>query len=251
MRLGRIASLFSRGGTPPLVVWQRAPALRIVLYTMGVLIALLAFYIVYELGRYNAGYDRQAAAQQRTELAVQIEHLEKSNREMRTRLAEADTIRVGRAREQAQVARDMGDLQAQIGRQSQELAFYRGVVAQTATALGVKIEQLRVSAGARANEYTVHMALVRSGRAETEAAGTVQMSLDGTVAGAARTLDLAALTAGRQRELRFGFRYFQDFDQDVTLPAGFKPDHLAVEVQSSRKDTAPLSQTFLWTVERE
>jgi hypothetical protein len=93
------------------------------------------------------------------------------------------------------------------------------------------------------------MALVRSGRADTEASGTLQMSLDGTVAGVARTLDLAALTGGKQRELRFGFRYFQDFDQELTLPAGFKPEHLAVEVHSSRKDTAPLSQTFLWTVE--
>jgi hypothetical protein len=249
VRFGSLAAIFSRSATPPLVVWQRSPALRIVLATLGALIGLLAFYIVYELGRYNAGYDRQAALQQRTELAVQIEHLEKSNREMRTKLAEADTIRVGRAREQAQVARDMGDLQAQVGRQSQELAFYRGVVAQAATALGVKIEQLRISAGARPNEYTVHMALVRSGRAESEASGTVQMSLDGTLAGAARTLDLAALTAGRQHEVRFGFRYFQDLAQDVSLPAGFKPDHLAVEVHSSRKDTAPLSQTFLWTVE--
>jgi len=249
VRLGFIASIFSRSTTPPLVVWRRAPALRITLYSLGVLIALLAFYIVYELGRYNAGYDRQAAAQQRGELAVQIEHLEKANREMRTKLAEADTIRVGRAREQAQVARDIGELQAQVGRQSQELAFYRGVVAQSATALGVKIEQLRISAGARPNEYTVRMALVRSGRAESEASGTVQMSLDGTLGGAARTLDLAALTGGRQREVRFGFRYFQDFAQDLTLPPGFKPDHLAVAVQSSRKDVAPLSQTFLWTVE--
>jgi hypothetical protein len=247
--LRRVASIFSAAGAPPLVVWQRAPALRVALYFMGVVIFVLAFYIVYELGRYNAGFDRQAAAQQRTELAVQIEHLERSNREMRTKLAEADTIRAGRAREQAQVARDLGDLQAQVGRQSQELAFYRGVVAQAATALGVKIEQLRVAAAARPNQFTVHMALVRSGRADTEASGTLQMSLDGTVAGVARTLDLAALTGGKQRELRFGFRYFQDFDQELTLPAGFKPEHLAVEVHSSRKDTAPLSQTFLWTVE--
>jgi hypothetical protein len=120
VRLRRIASLFSRNGaSPPQVVWQRAPALQIALYALGALIGLLAFYIVYEFGRYNAGYDRQAAAQQRTELVVQIEHLEKSNREMRTRLAEADTIRVGRAREQERVARDIGDLQAQVGRQSQ------------------------------------------------------------------------------------------------------------------------------------
>jgi len=249
VRLGRLASIFSGSGTPPLVVRQLAPALRGALYSLGALIVLLAFYIVYELGRYNAGYDRQAAAQQRTELMVQIEQLEKSDREIRTRLAELDTIRVGRAREQAQVARDMGDLQAQVERQSKQLAFYRGVVAQTATTLDVKIEQLRVFAGARPNEYTVHVALVRSGRADTQASGTLQMTLDGTLAGAARALDLTALTGGSQRDVRFGFRYFQDLEQELTLPAGFKPEQLAVEVQSSRKDVKPLSQTFLWTVE--
>jgi hypothetical protein len=249
VHLGRIASIFSRSGTRPLVVRQYAPALRKLLYGLGALIALLAFYIVYELGRYNAGYDRQAAAQQRTELQAQIEHLDKSNREMRTRLAELDTIRVGRAREQAQIARDMGDLQAQVDRQSQELAFYRGVVAQGAATLGVRIGQLRISTAQRPNEYTVHLALQRSGRPDADASGTMQMSLDGTAAGVARTLDLAALTGGRQRELRFGFRYFQDVDQVLTLPAGFKPEHLVVEVQSSRKDAAPLSQTFLWTVD--
>ncbi len=96
------------------------------------LIGLFALYVVYELGRYNAGYDRQAVAQQRTELEVQIEHLEKADRELRTQLAEADTITAGRAHEQAEVARTIGDLQAQVARQSQELAFYRGVVAQNA-----------------------------------------------------------------------------------------------------------------------
>ena len=67
--------------------------------------------------------------------------------------------------------------------------------------------------------------------------------------GAARTLDLAALTGGRVRELRYNFRYLENFDQELTVPLAFKPEQLAVEVQSSRRELAPLSQTFLWTVE--
>jgi hypothetical protein len=156
---------------------------------------------------------------------------------------------VGRAREQAEVARTMGDLQAQVARQSQELAFYRGVVAQGATTVGVKIEQLRITAGQRPATYIVHMALVRSGRADSAATGSVQLSLDGTVAEGARTLDLATLTAGRQRELRYNFHYLESFDQELTVPLSFKPERLNVEVSSGRRDVAPLSQTFLWSVE--
>ena len=113
----------------------------------ALLVGLFALYVVYELGRYNAGYDRQAVAQQRTELEVQIEHLEKDESRAAHEGCGADTIRVGRAREQAEVARAMGELQAQVARQSQELAFYRGVVAQRAAGIGVKIEQLRITRG--------------------------------------------------------------------------------------------------------
>jgi hypothetical protein len=233
----------------PLVVRQRAPALRTALVVAAVLVALFALYVVYELGRYDAGYDRQAAAQQRTALEVRVEHLEKDNRELRTRLAEADTIRAGRAREQAEVARAMGELQAQVARQSQELAFYRGVVAQNANTLGVKIEQLRITTGKRPATFIVHMSLVRSGRADNSVSGTVHLSLDGSYDGSARSLDLAALSGGQMHELRYNFRYLQNFDQELAVPLAFKPEQLVVEVQSGRHDVAPLSQTFLWSVE--
>jgi hypothetical protein len=233
----------------PLVVRQRAPALRRALLAGAILVALFALYVFYELGRYNAGYDRQAVALQRTALEVRIEHLETDNRELRTRLAEEDTVRAGRAREQAEVARAMGDLQAQVARQSQELAFYRGVVAQNANTLGVKIEQLRITAGQRPATFIVHMSLVRSGRADNAVSGAVHLSLDGSYDGHARSLDLAALSGGQLRELRYNFRYLQNFDQELALPLAFKPEQLVVEVQSGRHDVAPLSQTFLWTVE--
>jgi hypothetical protein len=49
--------------------------------------------------------------------------------------------------------------------------------------------------------------------------------------------------------VRYNFRYFQNIDQELLVPAGFKPEQLSVEVSSNKKDIAPVSQTFLWTVE--
>jgi hypothetical protein len=247
--LRALASLLGRSAGAPLVVRQRAPLLRNALFVATVLIGVFALYVVYELGRYNAGYDRQAVAQKRTELEVRIEHLEKDRRQLRTQLAEAETVRAGRAQEQAEVARAMGDLQAQVARQSQELAFYRGVVAQGAATIGIKIEQLRIVAGTRPATFIVHLSLVRSGRSDTDASGTLSLSLDGSVDGAARTLDLASLTGGRVRELRYSFRYLENFDQELGVPLAFKPEQLAIELHSSRHELAPLSQTFLWNVE--
>jgi hypothetical protein len=247
--LRRLASLIGRKDGTPQVVRARAPALRTALLIAALLIGLFAVYVVYEFGRYNAGYDRQAVAQQRTELEVKIEHLEKDNREMRTQLAELDTFRVGRAREQAELAKSMGELQAQVAQQSQELAFYRGVVAQGAASIGIKIEQVRITATEHPGVFSVHLSLLRSGRADTDALGSLLLGLDGAANGEAKSLDFAALTGGRTHELHYNFRYFQDFDQELTLPATFKPEQLLMELHSSKKDVPPLSQSFLWTVE--
>jgi len=247
--LRRLASLIGRKDGTPQVVRARAPALRTTLFIAALLIGLFAVYVVYEFGRYNAGYDRQAVAQQRTELEVKIEHLEKDNREMRTQLAELDTFRVGRAREQAELAKSMGELQAQVAQQSQELAFYRGVVAQGAASIGIKIEQVRITATEHPGVFSVHLSLLRSGRADTDALGSLLLGLDGAANGEAKSLDFAALTGGRTHELHYNFRYFQDFDQELTLPSTFKPEQLVMELHSSKKDVPPLSQSFLWTIE--
>jgi len=244
-----LTAILARRDAAPLVVRPRAPLVRRTVRAAALLIGVFALYVVYELGRYNAGYDRQAVAQQRTELQVQIEHLEKADRELRTKVAEADTITAGRAHEQAEQARAIGDLQAQVARQSQELAFYRGVVAQTAASIGVKIEQLHITAGAKSGTFRVHLSLVRAGRPDALTSGTVHFTLLGSSAAGARSLDLAALTAGRQHELRYDLRYLESLDQELTVPAAFRPEQLDVELQSSRRDIAPISQTFLWTVE--
>jgi hypothetical protein len=244
-----LTAILARSDAAPRVVRPRAPLVLRTVRGAALLIGVFALYVVYELGRYNAGYDRQAVAQQRTELEVQIEHLERADRELRTKLAEADTITAGRAHEQAEEARAIGELQAQVARQSQELAFYRGVVAQTAASIGVKIEQLHITAGAKPGTFQVHLSLVRAGRPDALASGTVHFTLLGSSAQGARSLDLAALTAGRQHELRYDLRYLESLDQELAVPAAFRPEQLDVELQSSRRDIAPLSQTFLWTVE--
>ena len=240
----------SSDGRPNLVIRAHSPARRFTIIGVIGLIAAFAMYIVYELGRFNAGYDRLEVAQQRTELEVEIERLGKSNRELRTQLAELDTIRIGRAREQAEVTRTIGDLQAQVARQTQELAFYRGIVAQGAAAVGVKVQQLHIGPGARAQHFMVHISLVRSVRPDSVAVGSIALSVDGSTAdGKSTTLDLPALTPTRLKELPFNFRYFENLDQDVALPAGFTPEKMAGEVRSNKKDVAPASQSFPWTVD--
>ena len=228
-----------------------APVRRIALGVVGGFLATFALYVIYELGRYDAGYDRLAVAQQRAELEVAIDKLKDEKHELNLRLAEIDTQRIGWAREQAEVSHTIGDLQAKVARQAQDLAFYRGVGSQAApaAALGVTIQQLRIGATAQAAHFRVHLTLVRSVRADDVANGAALLEVEGESQGRESNLGLAALTAGAQREIPYSFRYYQNLDQEITIPPGLRPERLSIEVRSNKKGIAPLSQTFLWNVD--
>jgi hypothetical protein len=232
-----------------LVVRRHEPVRRVLLWSIAAVLALFAMYIVYEFGRFNAGYDRLSVAQERTEYQVQIERLERTTRDLRTQLAELDTMRVGRARERAELSRSIGELQAQVARQTQELAFYRGVVAPSEATLGVKIQQLRITATDHPDHYRVRMTMLQSARPDEAVVGTLALTLDGEAGGNEASLDFAALTAGKLHEQSLNFRYFESYDQEIIVPGAFRPERLTVEVRSARKGVAPLTQSFLWRVD--
>src|SRR3569832_1072334 len=118
--MSAMARVSSPRASSNLVVRTHAPMRRVLTVIAHTLLAAYALYVVYELGRYDAGYDRLAVSQERAEHEVNLDRLEKANRELRSRLAELDTIRGGRAEEQAAVSKSIGELQALVAQQKQE-----------------------------------------------------------------------------------------------------------------------------------
>ena len=62
--------------------------------------------------------------------SAQIDHLQQAQQQLRVQLAAAEEARVAEVRERSEVARTIGELQAQVERQQQDVEFYRGLVAQ-------------------------------------------------------------------------------------------------------------------------
>jgi hypothetical protein len=113
-----------------LVVRTYAPARRWIMLAIVMLLSSLAFYVAFELGRYKAGYDAMLAASDREALQLQIGELQQRERDLRVQLAAAEEGRVAEVRERSELARTIGELQAQVEHEQQDVEFYRGVVAQ-------------------------------------------------------------------------------------------------------------------------
>jgi hypothetical protein len=232
-----------------LVVRTYAPARRIIILAVIVLLGLASLYLMFELGRQQAGFDGIQAAQERARLEDQIAGLQNNAHELRVQLDAAETAQVSQVRERTELARTIGELQAGLGRAQQDLEFYRGIANPQAGAKPqtVRVQQFEVlTVNAAAREYALRFALNRPTRPEESSAGVLGVTVDGERAGASASIDLATLTAGKTREVPYSFRYFTSIEQPVSLPADFKPERVTIEIRPARKSVAPYRQTFVW-----
>lgn len=211
-----------------------------------VAIAIFGGYLLFEYGRSRAGFDQLAALRARVELRREIRARDEIIRGLRRESAELATLRRSQAEERAEFARTIGELQAEVARQSQQLAFYQGIVVQAANAAEAKVQQLRMVPGSAPGRFVVRFTLVQTGRPDRTISGRVLLTVEGRRGTAPATLGMLALFGDRPFELPFSFRYFENLDPEIVIPDGFRPERIIVEIRSSRREVAPVSQTFVW-----
>jgi hypothetical protein len=237
-------------GLPPkLVVTTYAPTRRWVTIVVLVLLVAGGIYGMFEFGRYSAGFDAIAASNQRRGLRSEIAGYEATISELRARVAQLESSTVGQTREREEVQRTIGDLQAQVARANQELAFFRGIVTQNANSAEVKIQQARMVATATANKFRISVTLVPPMKPDTVVSGVLILSVDGEINGKPGRAEFATLSGGKKREIPFTFRFLETIEEEITLPPGMKPEQLLVEVRSSRRGSTPVQQSYVWSVD--
>jgi hypothetical protein len=234
---------------PRLVVRAHAPLRQWLLAIAVVVLICMALLAAFEWGRSKAGFDGQSARSQRAELRDQIAKLQDENRQLRLKYASQETDRISQIRERTELARSIGDLQAQLEKATSDLAFYRSIAGEKVSNDPVKIQQLRVSRGKEPGEYMLRLVLGRPLGREDAINGSIRMTFEGTTAATPVNLDLAAVSAVDGGELTFNYRYSQTIEVPLRLPAGFVPARTAVDITPSRKGVNPIRTSFIWAVD--
>jgi hypothetical protein len=238
-----------------LIIRTYAPVRSWLVVLVLALLVVLSLYLAYEFGHYQAGFDGIQAAQERSALQGKIDSLNATLKELRVQMASAEAQQTAQARERTEVARTIGELQADVARQQQELEFYRGIAlpqgaAAAAAAAPVRVQQFQIAArDEAARQYLLRFSLNRLVRPEEQISGQLAIIVDGERNASAASIDLAALSGGAVSLLPFNFRYFASVEQPITLPADFRPQRVTIEVRPGRKGMAPYRQTFVWAVE--
>ena len=216
---------------------------------LGVSLVLATLAGVYAIGRAQATFDGRAAIADEAGLRAALTAREAEVAKLRREVAELDTLKVAQERERQEVSRTIGELQAEVARQSQQLEFLRGVVGRAGPAAEVTIRQVRVIASAAPGRYRLRIALAQPGRPDRTVAGSVRVGIEGQRGGRTVRLDLREVTAQRVAQLPYRFQYFENIEVEIVLPNGFSPERVVVDVRPAGRNVPPAAQTVLWSID--
>lgn len=151
-----------------------------------------------------------------------------------------------------QISRDANrELQGTLAERDEEIAalradvaFYERFVGSTAQRRGLTVHELRVQPRTDQGwHYTA--TLTQSLSRDAASVGTMRLSIEGTRDGRLETLDWTTLRQSDDAAgVAYSFKYFQQVEGDIVLPAGFQPLRVTVRLEPERGSA--VERPFSW-----
>jgi hypothetical protein len=216
-------------------------------YAAAAVIGSAVLYLAYELGRHRSGYSILDHRRERAELMAKLAEERGVSDELRRQLAIGETSSEIDRATYAQVKTTLGDLQAKIQAQEEELVFYRGIVSPQDRVAGLRIQSLEALPSDGEGRYLVRLLLVQAIVHSRRVSGAVKLQLEGIQDGQMASFDVAELVVpGEPYDMDYEFRYFQGLETELALPAGFEPQRMTVEIWPNEARAERINQTFEW-----
>jgi hypothetical protein len=229
---------------------------QILVLGLGLLLLFAFGYLCFELGRYRSGYSLLDQRRQNTANRRLIADERATTEELRRQLAIFETSKEIDRETYSQIEANLGELQAQIQAQEEELVFYRGIVSPQDGVAGLRIQTIEAVPADAERHYLLRLVIVQAIVHSRRVAGVVRLQLQGSRDGQAASFDLQELAAEAKSgsvskaaadELPFEFRYFQGLESEVVLPVGFEPSTVQIEIWPSEPRGERLTQSFEWS----
>ena len=187
---------------------------------------VLALAAAVGVGLYE--YGRDFTGPGRKELVAELERTQSQLREMRaerdrfaaTATALENQIKIERAA-QEQLARQVGQLEADRNRMREDLAFFESLLPTRSGAQGVVIRSFRMQPDDPPTQMRYRLLVQQAGKPERDFVGTVQMQVNLVQGGRPVTLQLPdPAVPDMAKSLELSFRHYQRVEGAFALPAG-------------------------------
>jgi len=228
-------------------VKARSPRRRAAVIALVIAGFAAAGWGLYHYGRYRGGYDGTAEAQELVKMRGYVQQLEDRNKQLRDRAA---MLQQGNKVDQyayKDVSQSLKGLQDEIYELKEEVAFYRTILEPGDTGKGLRIQSLKVQHNGQRNQYVFKLVLTQVLTRASTVHGDVQVTIYGRQGAAQGKLTLGDVTADKDKEMHFRFKYFQKLQGVMTFPNGFTPIRVALRVVPGGNAKKAVEKTFNWS----
>lgn len=205
-------------------------------------------WAAFELGQVRAGHSRFAAMEREAGLRAELAEIRRVNSQLGEKVALLETDGKVKAAAYKTVEQQLSDLQAEIQKQSEDIAFYRGIVGDQSS--GLRVQDFGLFPGAGPGDFSVRLVLAQALRNGRRVSGTVELAVQGERDGRSMVMRLGELSVDGPDRLSFSFRYFQNLEAALRLPNDFAPQSVTVRVRPKGKGTKPVEASFDWKLQR-
>lgn len=229
--------------TPSMVITTRQSRTRYLLWILLAILVCVGGWRLYNYGYDKAGYDFEAFRAEHFSLAERVGTLERKN----AALAEQNAALTQSASIERHAYEEVDDslqsMQLEILELKEEVAFYRSIVAPRESSRGLRIQRFKVDKTSQPNTFRYKLVLTQVIKSSRQARGKVEVDIEGLEKGRKRRYALAELSADKELNLEFKFKYFQSFEGDILLPKDFVPTRVEVKVNAG---ATQLDKTYDW-----
>ncbi len=227
------------------VIRQHRPVRDLIIAGVAVLAIGASAYALYMNASDWAQEELSVLSEERDELMITVEALREGNTVLRERVAILERAQQVEGKAYKDVDVHLRSLQDEVLALKEEIAFYRGIVS-AGKEKGLKIQTFVVDKESSSGAYRFQLVLTQHLKRVRMISGTVKLNIVDEQNGKPRRLMLSDMSGQQANSLKFEFKFFQRIEGRFTLPHGFKPDRLQIQVVSRGKRPASVEKSFEW-----
>ena len=227
------------------VVRQHRPVRNLIIAMIGVVAIGVSAYTLYMNANNWAKEELTTLYSERDELMTSVVALRDANTALRERVAILERAQQVEGKAYEGVDTHLRSLQDEVLALKEEIAFYRGIVS-AGKEKGLNIQAFVVDKENSAGAYRFQLVLTQNLKRVKTISGTVKLRVMDEQEGIPKGLVLSDMSGLQANSLKFEFKFFQRIEGRFTLPDGFKPERLQIQVVSSGKKPASVEKSFEW-----
>ena len=226
------------------MVRHHSPMYGRVVFAITLTVIAAAGWGLYQLGLYNAGFNRHDADEKQMQLEQHVADLQLEKANLRDQVALASRSQQVDKQAYQQVNDNLKSLQQEILELREEVSFYRGIVSPMESSAGIRINRFKVEQTGAENIFHYNMVLTQVLKNDRSVRGKVKLFINGIQNGKPKKLKFKQVSGAKSAYLEFKFRYFQKFEGDIVLPKDFSPLQVLVEVNPHKRKK--INSTYQW-----